>query len=99
MATPRTGQREFIGVVGYPGDKDEGEHMYEHFLCADWDLATANENMLEYAIDTCRGKPAINLSVKLDLHLNRSVRRSSPAASIRRTSHGSQSTSVPASFE
>ena len=37
--------------------------MYEHFLCADWHLATAESNMLEHSVDTHRGKPALNITV------------------------------------
>lgn len=58
MATPATGSKELIGVVGYPFDKENGEYMYEHFLCANWNLATADRSMLEYSIDTYNGKPA-----------------------------------------
>ena len=37
--------------------------MYEHFLCADWHLATAERNMLEYSIDTYSGKPAPGVTI------------------------------------
>lgn len=52
MATPATGHKELIGVVGYPYDLEDGEYMYNHFLYADWNLATAARSMLEYSIDT-----------------------------------------------
>ena len=37
--------------------------MYEHFLRADWHLATAERNMLEYSVDTYRGKLALHVLV------------------------------------
>ena len=67
MATPATGLQDFIGVVGYPCDLQNGEYMYEHFLFADWNLATADRNMLEYSIDTYCGTPATNLTVLFGL--------------------------------
>ena len=36
--------------------------MYEHFLRADWHLARADRNMLEYSIDTYKGKSALDVT-------------------------------------
>ena len=66
IATPATGRKELIGVVGYPFDLEDGQYMYEHFLCADWNLATADRNMLEYSIDTYSGKPALDVTVLIN---------------------------------
>lgn len=66
IATPATGRKELIGVVGYPSDLEDGEYMYEHFLCANWHLATAERNMLEYSIDTYRGKLALDVNILFD---------------------------------
>ena len=51
---------EVIGVVGYPGDKrynkENGAQMYEEFQNVKWDLDTAANHMLEYRINTYKGK-------------------------------------------
>ena len=52
--TPARGNMT-LGVVGYPGDLERGEHMYEHFVDCQFNLA-ANEKMLTYQIDTFGGK-------------------------------------------
>ena len=58
--TPKAGQA-VIGVVGYPGDladpdsRERGAFMYEMFINTTWDLETAENNMLEYEIDTFGG--------------------------------------------
>lgn len=59
--TPASGQA-MIGVVGYPGDladpttREHGASMYEMFVNVSWDLNTAENNMLEYEIDTFGGR-------------------------------------------
>jgi V8-like Glu-specific endopeptidase len=52
--TPAQGNLN-IGVVGYPGDKDNGEYMFEHYLDTEFDLAKS-QRMLSYLIDTYGGK-------------------------------------------
>ena len=99
MTTPAIGKEEFIGVVGYPCDREDGEHMFEHFLSASWNLAMADRSMLEYSIDTFGGKPAIDFTVLFSLSLNRSIRRCSTTASVGRMCRCTKTTPVPASFE
>ena len=65
MPTPESGRQQLVGVVGYPFDLDEGEYMYEHFLSANWSLATADTSMLEYYIDTSKGMLASDVPQKL----------------------------------
>jgi V8-like Glu-specific endopeptidase len=43
-----------LGVAGYPGDRDFGEFMYEHWATVDIDLAKTN-TLLSYKIDTMPG--------------------------------------------
>lgn len=43
-----------LGVVGYPGDLDFGEYMYEHWATVDIDLANTG-TLLSYKIDTMPG--------------------------------------------
>lgn len=58
--TPKQGA-DNLGVVGYPGDlrdeatREPGAHMYEMFLNVNWDLEEAENNMLQYEIDTFGG--------------------------------------------
>ena len=99
MNTPASGIQELIGIVGYPFDLEDGKYMYEHFLRADWNLATAERSMLEYSIDTCRGKPAIDVTVLFDSPGIRSIGRCSTATSVRQKPNGAESTPKPASFE
>ncbi|KAI5802969.1 hypothetical protein EDC01DRAFT_786657 [Geopyxis carbonaria] len=51
--TPARGDM-MLGVVGYPGDLEKGEHMFEHFVQSKFDLAE-NEKMLTYEVDTYGG--------------------------------------------
>lgn len=44
-----------LGVVGYPGDRDFGHYMYEHWENVDIDLAKTSA-VLNYKIDTTGGK-------------------------------------------
>ncbi|EXL70465.1 hypothetical protein FOPG_13718 [Fusarium oxysporum f. sp. conglutinans race 2 54008] len=44
-----------LSVVGYPGDLDFGEHLYEHWATVDIDLARTG-TLLSYRIDTSRGQ-------------------------------------------
>jgi V8-like Glu-specific endopeptidase len=52
--------KKMIGVVGYPGDKDyqgeRGAQMYEEFREVAWDRKTSATHMLEYRINTYKGK-------------------------------------------
>ena len=73
--------------------------MYEHFLRADWNLATAERSMLEYCIDTYSGRQVIGFTVLPDLLVDRTIRRCSTAASLTPMSKYTKFTYVPASFE
>ena len=61
-STPITGSVS-LGIVGYPGDRrhnndpngEQGAQMYEDFGVIMWDLAIANDNMVEYRYDTYAG--------------------------------------------
>ncbi len=66
--------------------------MYEHFLPADWDLATAKQSMLEYCIDTYNGKQGIGFTVLLDLLVNRTIWRCSTASSLTQMSKSTEFT-------
>lgn len=59
-STPMRADGVKIGVVGYPGDKnDDGEagaKMYEMFLPITFDLRKADLGMLEYGIDILGGE-------------------------------------------
>lgn len=52
--TPPTATAQ-LGVVGYPGDLDFGEHLYEHWATVDIDLARTGI-LLSYRIDISGGK-------------------------------------------
>jgi V8-like Glu-specific endopeptidase len=51
---------EFLGVVGYPGDMklkgERGAQMYEEYKQVTWNISNAVDNMLEYQINTYKGK-------------------------------------------
>jgi V8-like Glu-specific endopeptidase len=60
-ATPVTGERDELGVVGYPADmayrSENGAQMYMQFKKdQSWDLSKSKNNMLTYTISTFRGK-------------------------------------------
>ncbi|OAG08386.1 uncharacterized protein CC84DRAFT_1085979, partial [Paraphaeosphaeria sporulosa] len=44
-----------LGVVGFPGDRDFGQYLYEHWEDVDIDLAS-NDVLLSYKIDTTGGQ-------------------------------------------
>ena len=44
-----------LGVAGYPGDRDFGAFMYEHWANVKIDLART-DNLLSYEIDTMPGE-------------------------------------------
>ena len=52
-----------LGVVGYPGDKKQGEeigpHMYEEFAETDFSLEESDFHMLDYKVSTFAGKKSI----------------------------------------
>ncbi|KAI9705868.1 MAG: hypothetical protein M1836_005274 [Candelina mexicana] len=53
--TPRcTGAKLRIGVVGYPGDLDNGEYMYEDWHDTSFDLL--HDGLLNYRVDTGKGQ-------------------------------------------
>ena len=60
--TPEQGTDCHIGVVGYPGDKDDNDvrgrapFMYEEFADTTWDLSQSDSNLLSYPISTYGGK-------------------------------------------
>ena len=60
--TPELGYA-FLGVVGYPADKDTdhgpgdlGPYMYEDFAQTSWDLRRSGSRLLQYRISTYGGK-------------------------------------------
>ncbi|KJK80110.1 hypothetical protein H634G_04349 [Metarhizium anisopliae BRIP 53293] len=58
--TPLQDKGAMVGVVGYPGDivdakGERGASMYEMFKPTDYNLADADQNMLQYQIDTYGG--------------------------------------------
>lgn len=52
--TPAMAQAR-LGVVGYPGDVDSGNNMYEHWTDVQIDIAKTG-NVLSYKIDTTPGE-------------------------------------------
>ncbi|KAK2692064.1 hypothetical protein QWA68_009052 [Fusarium oxysporum] len=54
-----------LGVVGYPGDLDFREHLYEHWATVDIDLARTG-TLLSYRIDTSRGQTGAPVLRKRD---------------------------------
>ena len=55
--TPEQGQNEYLGVVGYPGDKGEdAPYMYKQFKKTSWNLGDAPLHLLQYEISTYGGK-------------------------------------------
>ena len=79
--TPTIGSKKLIGIVGYPYDISNGENMYAHFLWVTWNLEKAKRDMLQYSIDTYKGKPTIGVTVLFDLLDTRSIRRRSTTTS------------------
>lgn len=60
VATPLNDVGANLGVVGYPGDIVDnngvrGANMYEMFKSTTYDLASADQHMLQYQIDTYGG--------------------------------------------
>jgi V8-like Glu-specific endopeptidase len=52
--TPVSAKAVDLGVVGYPGDIDNGNIMYEHW--ADTKIDIARNGFLSYEIDTAGGE-------------------------------------------
>ena len=54
-----------LGVVGYPGERDSGNYLYEHWQDVAVDLASTNM-LLTYKIDTTGGIHSTRLTLKDD---------------------------------
>lgn len=55
VSTPTAKTETQLGVVGYPGDLDSGNSMYQEWIPAVIDLAHTNQ-LLSYEIDTYGGR-------------------------------------------
>lgn len=55
VSTPTAKTEAQLGVVGYPGDLDSGNSMYQEWIPAVIDLAHTNQ-LLSYEIDTDGGR-------------------------------------------
>lgn len=55
VSAPTAKTQTQLGVVGYPGDLDSGEFMYQEWISASIDLAHTNQ-LLSYEIDMYGGR-------------------------------------------
>lgn len=55
VSTPTARTETQLGVVGYPGDLDSGNFMYQEWIPGVIDLAHTNQ-LLTYKIDTYGGR-------------------------------------------